>query len=169
MIRAFCTNPEAFSQRPPLCIYGGIRQSLSLKETCLQQGWSFAFCDRVTSGASGGVASHEECEGETMNLGLRMLWASSTTCVIWECAGELCCVVVDELHMIRDPARGLLLELLLCKLLLSWQARGVQIIGMSATMGGVLQRPSPGLTLYLKRCLKCWTSIVFGRCETPAL
>lgn len=61
-------------------------------------------------------------------------------------------MVVDELHMIRDPARGLLLELLLCKLLLSWQARGVQIIGMSATMGGALcpPLPSPGVTLDLR-------------------
>ena len=50
-------------------------------------------------------------------------------------AGELCCVVVDELHMVSDPQRGLPLELSLTKLLFA-KLPALQIIGMSATMGG---------------------------------
>jgi replicative superfamily II helicase len=41
-------------------------------------------------------------------------------------------VVLDELHMIDDDARGYLLEILSAKLLSMGQP--VQIIGMSATM-----------------------------------
>ena len=50
-------------------------------------------------------------------------------------AGELCCVVIDELHMVSDPQRGLPLELSLTKLLFA-KLPALQIIGMSATMGG---------------------------------
>jgi len=42
----------------------------------------------------------------------------------------------QELHMIADESRGLSLELLLTKLLLCKHAEEMQIIGMSATMGG---------------------------------
>ena len=52
------------------------------------------------------------------------------------CAGELCCVVVDELHMVGDGQRGLALELLLTKLRFG-APQSVQIVGMSATMGGL--------------------------------
>ena len=51
-------------------------------------------------------------------------------------AGELCCIVVDELHMVCDPQRGLSLELSLTKLLFLDKARCTQIVGMSATMAG---------------------------------
>ena len=51
-------------------------------------------------------------------------------------AGELTCVVVDELHMVCDPNRGLPLELSITKLLFSRYADRIQLIGMSATMGG---------------------------------
>jgi len=52
------------------------------------------------------------------------------------CTDELCCVVVDELHMITDGSRGPTLELALTKILHSTHASKIQIIGMSATMGG---------------------------------
>lgn len=45
-------------------------------------------------------------------------------------------MVVDELHMVCDPHRGLPLELLITKLLFSQHANSIQLIGMSATMGG---------------------------------
>ena len=45
-------------------------------------------------------------------------------------------MVVDELHMVCDPHRGLPLELLITKLLFSRHADSIQLIGMSATMGG---------------------------------
>ncbi|PSC69888.1 helicase and polymerase-containing TEBICHI [Micractinium conductrix] len=51
--------------------------------------------------------------------------------------GELCCVVVDELHMVGDGERGVGLEMSLSKLLFSPAAQHVQIVGMSATMGGL--------------------------------
>ena len=51
-------------------------------------------------------------------------------------AGELTCVMVDELHMVCDPHRGLPLELSITKLLFSRYADRIQLIGMSATMGG---------------------------------
>lgn len=50
--------------------------------------------------------------------------------------GELTCVVVDELHMVCDIHRGLPLELSITKLLFSRYADCIQLIGMSATMGG---------------------------------
>lgn len=45
-------------------------------------------------------------------------------------------MVVDELHMVCDPQRGLPLELSITKLLFSSHANHIQLIGMSATMGG---------------------------------
>ena len=45
-------------------------------------------------------------------------------------------MVVDELHMVCDPHRGLPLELSITKLLFSRYADRIQLIGMSATMGG---------------------------------
>ena len=45
-------------------------------------------------------------------------------------------MVVDELHMVGDGQRGLALELLLTKLRFGASV-SVQIIGMSATMGGL--------------------------------
>ena len=45
-------------------------------------------------------------------------------------------MVVDELHMVGDPNRGLALELLLTKLRFG-APTSAQIIGMSATMGGL--------------------------------
>jgi hypothetical protein len=45
--------------------------------------------------------------------------------------GELCCVVVDELHMISNENRGVVLELALTKLLAA-ECRA-QVVGMSAT------------------------------------
>ena len=45
--------------------------------------------------------------------------------------------MVDELHMVGDGARGLALETTLTKLLFHPDARGVQIVGMSATAGGL--------------------------------
>ncbi|KAK9826374.1 hypothetical protein WJX81_004727 [Elliptochloris bilobata] len=50
---------------------------------------------------------------------------------------ELCCVVIDELHMVSDPTRGPPLELALAKLLRCSRPRNVQLLGMSATMGGL--------------------------------
>ena len=45
-------------------------------------------------------------------------------------------MVVDELHMVCDPQRGLPLELSITKLLYSSHAERIQLIGMSAPMGG---------------------------------
>lgn len=56
---------------------------------------------------------------------------------------NLACIVVDELHMVGDPDRGYLLELMLTKLRYATAPAkdmdnplvdGLQIIGMSATM-----------------------------------
>ena len=55
------------------------------------------------------------------------------------CAGELCCVVIDEVHMLSDPHRGPALELAITKILHSKHAAAIQIVGMSATMGGTSQ------------------------------
>lgn len=45
-------------------------------------------------------------------------------------------MVIDELHMVCDPHRGLPLELSITKLLFSKHAQHIQLVGMSATMGG---------------------------------
>ncbi|KAH7617243.1 putative Helicase and polymerase-containing protein TEBICHI [Nannochloris sp. 'desiccata'] len=51
---------------------------------------------------------------------------------------ELSCIVIDELHMIANPQRGVGVELLLSKILHQKDVGGhIQIIGMSATMGGL--------------------------------
>ena len=47
--------------------------------------------------------------------------------------GDLACIVIDELHMISDPGRGVGLEMILTKIRHSKAALGVQIVGMSAT------------------------------------
>ena len=52
-------------------------------------------------------------------------------------AGELSCVIIDELHMVSDASRGKVLELCLTKLLAAPEASQIQIIGMSATMAGM--------------------------------
>ena len=52
-------------------------------------------------------------------------------------AGELACVIIDELHMVSDASRGKVLELCLTKLLAAPEASQMQIIGMSATMAGM--------------------------------
>ena len=66
-------------------------------------------------------------------LTLNCLWRLQSNA---NSAGELTCVVVDELHMVCDPHRGLPLELSITKLLFSRYADRIQLIGMSATMGG---------------------------------
>ncbi|BDA50034.1 DNA polymerase theta [Coccomyxa sp. Obi] len=50
---------------------------------------------------------------------------------------ELCCIVIDEVHMLNDPQRGPALELAITKILHSRHAAAIQIVGMSATMGGL--------------------------------
>ena len=47
-------------------------------------------------------------------------------------AEELCCVVVDELHMVGDGQRGLTLETLLTKLRFSAAARHVQVPALTS-------------------------------------
>lgn len=73
------------------------------------------------------------CSMEKANIAVNKLSAQGRL-------NDLVCVVVDELHMIGDPDRGITLELLLTKLV-SFQCRNrahnLQIIGMSATMGGM--------------------------------
>jgi replicative superfamily II helicase len=49
---------------------------------------------------------------------------------------ELGCIVVDEVHMIGDPSRGYLLELMLTKIKYMLD-RSIQIVGMSATLPNV--------------------------------
>ena len=53
--------------------------------------------------------------------------------------GEIEFVIIDELHMIMDESRGYQLESLIAKLRYLEKAKGtkVQIIAMSATMGGL--------------------------------
>ena len=47
----------------------------------------------------------------------------------------LCMIVLDELHLLGDPSRGYLLELLVSKVL--YYAPDVQLVGMSATLPNV--------------------------------
>ncbi|KYQ90890.1 hypothetical protein DLAC_07761 [Tieghemostelium lacteum] len=49
---------------------------------------------------------------------------------------ELGCVVIDELHMVGDNDRGILLELLISKLIYCGNGK-IQIIGMSATIPNI--------------------------------
>ena len=67
-------------------------------------------------------------------------------------ADELCCVVVDEVHMLNDPQRGPALELAIIKILHSKHAPAIQIIGMSATMGGANQQNLPRLDVCTTMC-----------------
>lgn len=46
---------------------------------------------------------------------------------------SLSCVVVDEIHLLNDPGRGPVLEILIT--MLREAAKGVQFIGLSATIG----------------------------------
>lgn len=47
------------------------------------------------------------------------------------------CVIVDEIHLLNDPSRGPTLEILIT--LLKKILKGVQIIGLSATIGNPLE------------------------------
>ena len=46
---------------------------------------------------------------------------------------ELGCIVVDEIHLINDPSRGPVLEILIT--MLAQVAKGAQCVGLSATIG----------------------------------
>ena len=69
------------------------------------------------------------CTIEKANSLINKLMESKKIC-------DLCCVVVDEMHLIGDLSRGYLLELLLTKLkyLTANSDTAIQIIGMSATL-----------------------------------
>ena len=56
-----------------------------------------------------------------------------------ELYGEVEFVIIDELHMIMDESRGYLLESLVAKLRYIEKVKGtrVQIVALSATMGGI--------------------------------
>ncbi|MES1921303.1 hypothetical protein MHBO_002849, partial [Bonamia ostreae] len=47
---------------------------------------------------------------------------------------NICCVVLDELHMLGDANRGFLLELMLSKIMYWRRKIDVQVIGLSATL-----------------------------------
>jgi len=83
-------------------------------------------------------------------------------------AGELTCVMVDELHMVCDPHRGLPLELSITKLLFSRNADRIQLIGMSATMGGE-QVSCHGQEACPHSALLCPALTVPLRLHSPAL
>lgn len=68
-------------------------------------------------------------------------------------AGEVACIIIDELHMVSDPSRGNVLEVCLTKLLASPEASAIQIIGMSATMAGGQRALSLGLDMLHTCCL----------------
>ena len=78
----------------------------------------------------------------------QMIWKLSRLM----CADDLCCVVVDEVHMLNDPQRGPSLELAITKILHSKHAPAIQIIGMSATMGGANQQNLPQLDFCTTMC-----------------
>jgi replicative superfamily II helicase len=58
--------------------------------------------------------------------------------------GKLGIVVIDELHMLADESRGYVLELMATKLLSL--ERGIQLIGMSATLN--VSAPGPLLASF---------------------
>ena len=71
-------------------------------------------------------------------------------------------MVVDELHMVCDPHRGLPLELSITKLLFSSYADRIQIIGMSATMGGMsFHKGNPRPAVVLNFCLTTFQSLAY--------
>lgn len=77
-------------------------------------------------------------------------------------ADELCCIVVDEIHMLSDPHRGPTLELALAKMKQSKHAQYIQIIGMSATMGGAAQLPL-GFCMHIQYKVHCHSACLQGR------
>lgn len=69
------------------------------------------------------------CTIEKANALINMLVESGSL------SESLCCVVVDELHLVGDRSRGYLLEVMLSKLM--FLAPEVQILGMSATLPNI--------------------------------